>query len=860
VARAPGRVQTKLLIAFLTIAGVLIVTGIIAIRALSDVNAETQNLIKLQRQIAAYRQVQQDTTNQLYGVATALLFPDKPTLDGALRRLNQFGYDLDRLEFVAKHEAELLDQVRKEYSALVSSTTRVAELVRSGRIADAREVQTKEGVPNADRLQRMTNQLVNIAEADMVAAIEASEHAYRSSQIIVIVFSFGSILLALGLGYVISWSLVGPVKAIEAKLRSIAAGDFSQRVEVANRDELGALAANVNRTSQELGRLYGEAEVRTKALTESLEQQIATADVLKIISRSTFDLPTVLGTLVESVARLCHAEMAGIVRRFDNSYRYVATHGFAPDVADCADRTPLDLGRGTAIGRVVADRRAVHIPDVLADPEYAAAEAHRWVGFRSILAVPLLRQDVLLGVLVINRAILQPFTDKQIDLATTFADQAVIAIENVRLFEEVQARTRELARSVEELRALGEVSQAVNSTLDLQTVLSTIVANAVYLSGTDAGAIYVYSSARQIFRLRATYGMSEDLIRSVGSQTIRIGETPLGQAAAERTPVQIADLQNEPPHPIQDIILRAGFRALLVVPLLAPDRVVGGLVVRRKEPGLFADSAVSLLQTFAAQSVLAIQNARLFSEIEEKSSQLEIASKHKSQFLANMSHELRTPLNAILGYTELVLDSIYGEPTEKMRSVLKRMEANGRHLLGLINDVLDLSKIEAGQFTLAVGDYSLADVVRSVFTSMEPLATEKRLAMKVDIPSDLPVGQGDVRRLTQVLLNLVGNAIKFTDAGEVAIRASAVSGCFEVAVSDTGPGVSKEDQAKIFEEFQQADNSLTRMKGGTGLGLPISKRIIEMHGGRISVQSEPNSGSTFTFTLPIMAIDQAEHA
>jgi signal transduction histidine kinase len=289
----------------------------------------------------------------------------------------------------------------------------------------------------------------------------------------------------------------------------------------------------------------------------------------------------------------------------------------------------------------------------------------------------------------------------------------------------------------------------------------------------------------------------------------------------------------------------------LIVPLLGPDRIVGALVVRRKRPGEFPKRIVDLLQTFADQSVLAIQNARLFTEIDEKSRQLEIASQHRSQFLANMSHELRTPLNAILGYTELILDSIYGQTPEKMREVLERLQANGKHLLGLINDVLDLSKIEAGQLTLDLADYSVQDIVYTVFTAVESLATGKNLALTTNVAPNLPIGHGDERRLAQVLLNLVGNAIKFTDKGEVAIKATAADGLFTVAVTDTGPGIDPSDQRKIFEEFQQADNSATKRKGGTGLGLSIAKRIIEMHGGRIWVESDVGKGSTFAFTIPV---------
>jgi signal transduction histidine kinase len=449
--------------------------------------------------------------------------------------------------------------------------------------------------------------------------------------------------------------------------------------------------------------------------------------------------------------------------------------------------------------------------------------------------------------------------DELESLADQFNDMAGRLEESYADLEmKVEQRTAELAQSVNELRALGEVSQAVNSTLDLQTVLTTIVSKAAPLAGTEAGAIYVFNEASEEFQLRATYGMDDALIANIRDHHIHIGETAVGQAAERRIPVQIADVLLEPPSEVLAPIVRAGFRALLILPLLGADRVVGALVVRRRQPGEFPKSTVDLLQTFAAQSVLAIQNARLFSEIEEKGRQLAIASQHKSQFLANMSHELRTPLNAILGYTELILDSIYGDAPEKMRAVLKRVESNGRHLLGLINDVLDLSKIEAGQLVLSLTDYSLKDVVYNVFSAVEPLASEKKLNFKVEVPPNLPVGHGDERRLTQVLLNLVGNAIKFTDSGDVVIKATATNGSFTVAVRDTGPGISETDQAKIFEEFQQADNTATKKKGGTGLGLSIARRIMEMHGGKLWVESLVGRGSVFSFMLPVSVERQAK--
>jgi signal transduction histidine kinase len=488
VSRVPARVHSKLLAAFLTIAVLLIMMGAVGLNVLSGMNERTQKLIKLQRKIEAYRQVQHDTTSQLYNVSSALVSSDEPTLLNTLRQLNEFGYDVARLEFVASDETELLTQVHQDYERLIKIVTHVVELIRAGHSIEARDLQLAEATPLADRLERLTNQLVNRAEADMVGGIEASTQAYRVSQQIVIGFALGSIVLALILGYAISSSLIGPVTEIESQLNHVGAGDFSKRVCVANRDELGALAANVNHMCEELDRLY---------------------------------------------------------------------------------------------------------------------------------------------------------------------------------------------------------------------------------------------------------------------------------------------------------------------------------------------------------------------------QQLEAASKHKSQFLANMSHELRTPLNAILGYAELMRDGIYGELPPKVGEVLQRLDTNGKHLLGLINAVLELSKIEAGQLTLSVKDYSMRDIVQTVVSATESLAAAKNLPLKLDVSDDLPAGYGDERRISQVLLNLVGNAIKFTDAGEVRITAKATGGLFSVAVTDTGPGISFAEQARVFEEFHQIDSSNIKREGGTGLGLAITKRIVELHGGRIWVVSEVGRGTTFHFELPV---------
>jgi signal transduction histidine kinase len=497
VARLPWRVQTKLLAAFLAIVALLITLGAIGLYELSAVNQRTEELIKSERKIAAYRQVQHDTTSQLYSISSALLVSDERTLDSALRQLNQFGYDLERLQFVAKDEIKLLGKVREEYDRFIAVVTRVVELIRGGHVDEAREAQLKEARPLANRLERLTNELVNKAEADVVAGIEASGEAYRTSQTIVIVFALGAIVLALILGRTISLSLIGPIREIDVRLNEIAAGDFTQRVKIGNRDELGALAANVNRTSEQLGDLYR---------------------------------------------------------------------------------------------------------------------------------------------------------------------------------------------------------------------------------------------------------------------------------------------------------------------------------------------------------------------------QLEAASQHKSDFLASMSHELRTPLNAILGYAELLVDGIYGALPARPKDVLERIQNNGKHLLALINDVLDLAKIEAGQLTLTLEDYSLPEVVKSVVTATEPLATSKGLKFTATVQDGMPMAHGDARRVSQVLLNLVGNAIKFTDEGEIEIGAKLDKGQFVLTVRDTGPGIPDADQERIFGEFQQIDNSNTRKKGGTGLGLAISKRMVEMQGGTIAVESMLGQGSTFRVVLPVHVDEMMEAA
>jgi signal transduction histidine kinase len=499
VARLPASIHAKLLVAFLVIAGLLVIVSAVGLSVVGETNRRAEELIILHRKIAAYRQLQHDTTGQLYSVTATLALPleqiDARMIEAALRQLKQFGYDLDRLQYVAKDEATLLSRIQEEYNRFIQVMSEAITMIAGGRVTAARELQRTQATPLADRLERLTNELVNKAEAEMVEKVERSHHAYTTSRWMVIGVAVGSVGLALVLGYALSWSLTGPVARMDAQFQQIAQGDFSQRVAVPNRDEFGTLATNLNRMTAELGQLY---------------------------------------------------------------------------------------------------------------------------------------------------------------------------------------------------------------------------------------------------------------------------------------------------------------------------------------------------------------------------QQLEAASRHKSQFLASMSHELRTPLNAILGYTELILDDIYGDVPEPIREVLARVQQSGQHLLGLINAVLDLSRIEAGRLTLDLADYAMQDVIQSVVVAVEALAAEKHLALTASMPPDLPPGRGDAQRLRQVLLNLVGNALKFTEVGEVRIAVTAADGMFAVTVTDTGPGIAEAEQQQIFEEFQQAESATARQQGGTGLGLAIAKKIVELHGGRIGVESHLGKGSTFWFTVPMCVEQQRE--
>jgi signal transduction histidine kinase/putative methionine-R-sulfoxide reductase with GAF domain len=595
-------------------------------------------------------------------------------------------------------------------------------------------------------------------------------------------------------------------------------------------------------------RLFEEVQERTHELQQSLEYQTATSDVLGVISRSPSELQPVLNVIVTTAAKLCEGFDATILLRDGDRLRVGAHHGGIP-----LDFESMELGRGWITGRAVLDRQPVHVHDLAAarDQFPEGHDLHLRHGHRTGLAVPLMRDDQSIGAFMIRRMEVRPFSHKQISLLQTFADQAVIAIENTRLFEEVQARNRDLT-------ALGEVGRAVSSTLDLKVVLKTIVERAVELSGTDAGSIFYHRPESVRFELGETVGLDAEVVRRFRKLDIATGQTGLGEAIANRQPLQIADVMRRPSNAVRNAVLEAGLNAALIVPLLGGEGAIGALVLLRRPTGEFPAPVISLMQSFADQSAIALENARLFQEIAQKSRELETASQHKSQFVANMSHELRTPLAAILGYAELMQEGFYEPLGPKSMDALTRIRSNGKHLLGLINTVLDAAKIESGQFTLNMAEYAIESVVETVRSATESLAQNKKLAFNTEIAKPLPIGLGDEQRLTQVLLNLVGNAIKFTDAGEVRVTAKAVNGRFAVSVADTGPGIPDQERTRIFAQFHQIDDTNTKAKGGTGLGLAIAKQIVELHGGRIWVESTVGKGSTFQMELPTRANQKQE--
>jgi GAF domain-containing protein len=468
-------------------------------------------------------------------------------------------------------------------------------------------------------------------------------------------------------------------------------------------------------------RLFQALDARTHDLGEALERQTATSEILRTISHSPTDYQPVFEAILDSATRLCEAPLAVLIMQREDGFHLVAHKGARPEFVEYFEAHPLPLDPTlTLSARAAHERVPLQLADYAEDEKYRAGQSNVVAavdieGIRSLLSVPLVKNDESIGVLVVYRREVRPFDNGLVALVSTFADQAVIAIDNVRMFQALDERTQELTRSVGELRALGEVGQAVSSTLDLETVLTTIINQAVTLSGTDGGAISEFDELTGTLPMRAAPGFSELL---AGEEPVRLGEGAIGRAAESRVPVQIPDVDAPGAYTgrLRNVLDKSGLKALLAVPLLREDRVLGALLVARKTPGEFPDETVALLGTFAAQSAIAIQNARLFRELEEKGRELEAANRHKSEFLANMSHELRTPLNAVIGFSEVLGDEMFGELNEKQNEYVDDIHSSGRHLLSLINDILDLSKIEAGRMELDLSRFEIRPALDNALT------------------------------------------------------------------------------------------------------------------------------------------------
>ena len=588
---------------------------------------------------------------------------------------------------------------------------------------------------------------------------------------------------------------------------------------------------------------------------EALDQQIATAEVLEVVSRTRDDPASVFEAVLDKTLVLGGADMASLLLRDGDRYRLAMYRGYtgeeiargAEDIAQGRSAGFPAGDRGSVTGRVAGSLATVHVPDTVNDPEYAP-DADRALMPRTILGVPLLQAGQIVGVLLARRREPRPFTVRQISLLETFAHQAAIAIENVRLFKDTkEALERQTATS-------GVLEVISRSAFDLDRVFNIVIESAVTLAGAEHGDIVRWDG--QHYREVAHYGVKAGdprYIELLESATVRPGrDTLMGRTLAERRPVHIVDVLSDPEYTYWEAQRLSGYRTILGVPMLREGFPIGVISVWRTEVKPFTNRDIALLQTFADQAVIAIENVRLFNEIQEKGRQLEIASRHKSEFLANMSHELRTPLNAIIGFSEVLKERLFGELNDKQVEYVTDILESGRHLLSLINDILDLSKIEAGRMELQLSTFSLPEALRNGVTMVRERATRQRVELRSDIAPDIELIEADERKVKQTIFNLLSNAVKFTpEGGSVEVRAARRDRDVLVSVRDTGIGIASEDQGRIFEEFQQAIRGKGGPQEGTGLGLTLARRFVELHGGKIWVESEPGRGSTFSFTLPL---------
>ena len=665
-----------------------------------------------------------------------------------------------------------------------------------------------------------------------------------------------ALLISIAASFLLARALVRPLRALQEGAAQIGAGDMDRRIDVRTGDELEGVAEQFNLMSAQLRESYAQlerkVEQRTAQLTEALEQQTATSEVLQVISSSVADTRPVFDKILDSGQRLFAAtgfgiylvDGAGMLQM--GGFRGDAL-GAAGSVRAVAGEFPRPLER-TATEIAIRERRVVHYPDVLADPHVPKPlrRIAEITGNFSIAFAPMLWEEHGVGAIQVSRDPPAPFTDKELALLKTFADQAVIAIQNSRLFNE----TRE---ALERQTATAEVLQVISgSVADAQPVFDIIAVSAARLTGADYGWVFRFDGT--LIHVASSFGVDSQGLRAAQ----QVFPMPPGdhsvtaRAIRDGAVVNVADVTTEAgAESMRQLAEVVGNRAVLSVPMSQDGRIIGAITVNRADVGRFADKEVALLKTFASQAVIAIQNSRLFNEIQAKSRELEMANKHKSEFLANMSHELRTPLNAIIGFSEVLSEKMFGDLNDKQLEYLLDIHGSGHHLLSLINDILDLSKIEAGRMELDLASVNLPMLLDNCTTLVRERASRQGLTLTREVESGLGDWVADIRKLKQVVINLLSNAVKFTPAGgRVTLRARRLGQAVEIAVIDTGVGIAADQQALVFEEFRQAGGDYLRKSEGTGLGLSLAKRFVELHGGSIRVESEPGRGSTFAFILP----------
>ncbi|HEY3304405.1 MAG TPA: ATP-binding protein [Candidatus Binatia bacterium] len=663
-----------------------------------------------------------------------------------------------------------------------------------------------------------------------------------------------STLLLIGLGmalfasFFVARRVIQPLGTLRKGVERIGSGELGYRLEVKTGDEIEALADEFNKMTAQLQESYAglehKVEERTRELTESLEQQTATSEILGVIASSPTDLQPVLDAIAQRAARLCDANDAQIRLVEDGSMRHVASFGSMEKPGEV-----MPISQYSVTGRVIIERQTLHVHDLKQELEIRFPDSREYAerfGTRTILVTPLLREGMPIGAITIRRTEVRPFTEKQIALLKTFADQAVIAIENVRLFQEIREKNRDLTEALEQQTATGEVLRVIaGSPTDVQPVLDTVIENAVKLAGAKQGHIRQFDG--ELLQLVASYGETPEQIATLRASTVKADTR---RAFIEKKPAHVLDVQAQvDPSPLAVL---TGARTVLAVPLLREGTPIGVISIWRDVVEPFTERQIELVKTFADQAVIAIENVRLFQEIQEKNQQLEAANRHKSQFLANVSHELRTPLNSIIGFTRLVLRKVEGQIADLQKENLQKVLISSEHLLNLINGLLDLAKVESGRMEIYAETFKLDDILRVATSTVEPMLKDGKVRLVTELAPGIPPMKTDRDKLKQVVLNLLSNAVKFTEKGEIKVSAWQENGNLKLTVSDSGIGMKKEALDYIFDEFRQADMSSTRRYGGTGLGLAIVRKFVILMGGDIGVESEAGKGSKFTITLPMI--------